>query len=504
MSDVAGTAILVPRENVNDESATLVAWLVTDGSQVEQGQAVAQIETSKAVVDLEAPASGLLHHGAKAGQDVPIGGSIGRVGGSVSVSVSMSVSSPASPASAMASHAGAPEALSLASDSGSNGHLAPSVRRLVAEGGVDPNQVPGTGRGGRITKGDVVAFLESSQPEPPPPPRSTRFSRKALERLQALGLDRSTFEGRGLIRTSDLEPAAPSVRPELAPTSPGSLPAVTPAARPVAASGVATRSEPLSRAKRTEGKYLRSGFETTLASVITLACPTKGFRQVFGADASALIVFEAARLLRKYPAFNAYHDDGVAHYYDEVNVGFAVDAGRGLKVPIIKGADRKGVSEIGSEMRDLVVSYLGDTLSVESLSGGTFTLTDLSGEGVVAFHPLINRGQSAILGVCAEVFPAGSKQGTFNLVLAFDHQLAEGRTAARFLGDLRDRLAAHESSALSSQADAGPGSSTEEPRCSRCQASYSELVRDGHFLVQAYRADGSTRPLCKLCLEGWT
>ena len=91
MSDVAGTAILVPRENVNDESATLVAWLVTDGSQVEQGQAVAQIETSKAVVDLEAPASGLLHHGAKAGQDVPIGGSIGRVGGSVSVSVSMSV-----------------------------------------------------------------------------------------------------------------------------------------------------------------------------------------------------------------------------------------------------------------------------------------------------------------------------------------------------------------------------------------------------------------------------
>jgi len=266
---------------------------------------------------------------------------------------------------------------------------------------------------------------------------------------------------------------------------------------------VPTRSEPLSRAKRTEGKYLRSGFESTLASVVTVACPTRGFRAAFGADATPLVVFEVARLLRKYPAFNAYHDDGVVHYYDEVNVGFAVDAGRGLKVPIIREADRKGATAIGSEMRDLVVGYLGDVLPVEALSGGTFTLTDLSGEGVVAFHPLINRGQSAILGLCAEVFPGGGREGTFNLVLAFDHQIAEGRTAARFLGDLRDRLASHEASA-SKPGEMGPGSTAEEPRCSRCQASYAALAADGHPLVQTVRGDGSTRLLCKLCLEGWT
>ena len=125
-----------------------------------------------------------------------------------------------------------------------------------------------------------------------------------------------------------------------------------------------TRSEPLTRAKRAEGKYLRRA-ETTLASVVTVACPTRGFRDAgaqaaFGVDATALVVFEAARLLRKYPAFNAYHDDGMAHYYDEVNVGFAVDAGRGLKVPVIREADRKGVAAIAAEMRDLVVAYLGD------------------------------------------------------------------------------------------------------------------------------------------------
>jgi 2-oxoglutarate dehydrogenase E2 component (dihydrolipoamide succinyltransferase) len=551
MSEASGTAVLIPRENVNDESATLVAWQVVDGSFVEAGAIVAQIETSKAVVDLMAPASGILRHEARAGQDVAIGGRIGRIGGEGPASktastekgtgsertrevpvpfsvdpfsVDVPVSVEAGKANRAEQRGQAPPLRSGASPHGSasetgtgsertrevpipvseangsgvehvrNGSmpLAPSVRRLVAEGGLDPSQVAGTGRGGRITKGDVVAFLESSpSPQPPTPPRSTRFSRRALERMAALGLDRSAFEGRGLVRLRDLEP-----RESPAPTAPSIAPA---SKKPVAASGVASHSEPLSRAKRTEGKYLRSGFESTLASVITVACPTRGFRSKFGPDASALIVFEVARLLRKYPAFNAYHDDGVAHYYDEVNVGFAVDAGRGLKVPIIREADRKGVAAIGSEMRDLVVGYLDDRLPVESLAGGTFTLTDLSGEGVVAFHPLINRGQSAILGVCTEVLPGGGREGTFNLVLAFDHQLAEGRTAARFLGDLRDRLASHEAS----RPGGWNGPVVEEPRCSRCQASYSSLERDGHVLIQTVRADGSPRLLCKLCFEGW-
>ena len=105
-----------------------------------------------------------------------------------------------------------------------------------------------------------------------------------------------------------------------------------------------------------------------------------------------------------------------------------------------------------------------------------------------------------MLGLCAEAYPGGSREGTFNLVLAFDHQLAEGRTAARFLNDLRDRLAIHEAS----QAGGSPERATEEPRCSRCLADYSTLARDGHALVQTVRADGSPRLLCKLCLEGWT
>jgi pyruvate/2-oxoglutarate dehydrogenase complex dihydrolipoamide acyltransferase (E2) component len=374
----------------------------------------------------------------------------------------------------------------------------------VAEEKIDPGQVRGTGRGGRITKADLLAHLAD-------PPRPPRFSPQARDLIGRLGLDERLFLGRGLVRSADVrEVAQPPTSP--APAAPvrsaaTTAPAAPPREGPVAASGVATRAEALPRAKKVEGKYLRAGAAGTLASVVTVACPTRGLREslarreAVGGNATALIVAEAARLLRKYPAFNAYHDDGTAHYYESVNVGFAIDAGRGLKVPVIRDADRKGIAAVAVEMRELVVAYLDDALKVDSLAGGTFTVTDLSGEGVSTFHPLINRGQSAILGVGAEVFAPGSDSGTFHLMLAFDHQLSEGRAAARFLNELRERLAHYES--ISGAGDRGAGAA-EEPRCSRCQSGYRELAADGHALVQTVQGDGSTRLLCKLCFEGWS
>jgi len=168
-------------------------------------------------------------------------------------------------------------------------------------------------------------------------------------------------------------------------------------------------------------------------------------------------------------------------------------------VPVIRDADRKEIAAIAAEMRELVVSYLDDRLTVELLAGGTFTVTDLSGENVVAFHPLISRGQAAILGVCAEVSLPGAGAGAFNLVLGFDHQLSEGRTAGRFLGELRERLANYEATFLRDGA-----TRAKEPRCARCEAGYHELAANGHALVQSVHADGSVRLLCKLCFEGWT
>ncbi len=466
----ARTPVHVPRENVNDETATLVAWYVPNGSVVSVGQDIAQVETSKAVLEIPAPADGILRYGFEPGSEVPVGGEIAHIGGPEEAETSTSAGTePPGPApmASMEDPASSP--------------LPSAAHGLVAA----PVQTGPSGNG--------------HQPSSLAPPR---FSRKARAWLDEQGLDPELFEGRGLVRLADLMPS------EL-PASPGPEPSAPRAEPIVAASGVCTRSEPLSRAKRTEGRYLRSGLENTLPSVVSVACPTRGLRAAacrvpeIGDQASALILFEAARLLKKYPVFNAFHADDQVHYYESVHIGFAVDAGSGLKVPVVRDADRKSPARIAEEMRERVVEYLGGTLPVEALAGGTFTVTDLSSEGVISFHPLINRGQSAILGVGGEVFPAGSShEGFFHLILAFDHQLAEGRLAARFLNELAARLQAHEAVLRGKAGTSVSSASSEEPYCQRCQLSIEELDSYGRYLVSTLRPDGSSRLICSYCLRG--
>jgi pyruvate/2-oxoglutarate dehydrogenase complex dihydrolipoamide acyltransferase (E2) component len=468
------TPVAVPRENVNDETATLVSWYVQSGQHVDRGQHIAQIETSKATLEIEAPVSGIVQYTIAAGAEVAIGAVICHIGdGAPAAEI------PPASTTAQNGEAPAPPLVDGIGNVGTEAHATGAARAAKAE------------------------FRAAA----PPPPQSTRFSRKATELIQQLGLDAAQFEGRGLVRSQDilrtLEPAETS-QPEAAQPAPtrdeGRGAAQT------AATGVSYHSQRLPRAKRTEARAIRTAHEATLPSAVSVACRTLGLRAALeehaslGASATSIIVFEAARLLRKYPVFNAFYTDDQIHYYDDVNVGFAVDADRGLKVLVIRHADRKTIAEIAEEMRELVVGYLGDELPVAALAGGTFTVSDLSGEGVFGFQPLINRGQAAILGVGGEVFLPGAREGIFNLVLTFDHQLAEGRTAARFLNDLRQRLEFYEASLLSSVA---AKQSSEEPCCVRCRMVPAELEPYGHYLVQTVRAGGASRLMCTRCLRGY-
>ena len=328
--------------------------------------------------------------------------------------------------------------------------------------------------------------------------------------IQKLGLDPGAFENRGLVRTSDVLRALE--------VSQGGQPASAPSRTEakgsghdegtgsVAAIGVTVRSERLPRTKRVEARHLRSAYQRCLTSTVTVTCRTRGLhglaRQFASTDqgAAAVLIFEVARLLRKYPALNAYFENENINYYESINIGYAVNAGRGLKVPVVRDADRKGLAEVAGEMRELVVHYLGDVLPAEALSGGTFTVTDLAGEGVVFFHPLINQGQSAILGIGSEVFAPGGKEGVYHLVLSFDHQLVDGQTAARFLNDLKGRLEFHEQSFLEQESRLPEADS---PCCSRCQATPAELDPYAQYLIQTVRADGTTRLICTNCLRGY-
>ncbi len=437
MSDVV--PVVVPQENVNDESVLLLAWNVSDGDVVTAGQVVAEVEGRKASFEIEAPADGFVRITRDVGEEVPVGAVLC--------------------------------------------HVAPDLETPLPDG-AEPVRT-----GHTTFAGDGAS-------------RSTRFSHKARRLIEERALSEDDFHQAGLVRELDVLRQLGEVPADAIQT--GSPPSEAAAAPPpVPSIGISYRTEPLSRSKRLEARYIASSYYRTLRSAVTIAVPTRGFRDAMqrhehiGQDSAAVIVFECARLLRKYPVFNGFFSDGNANLYDEVNVGFAIDADRGLKVPVIRNADTKSLHQIADELRDYLVAYVEDELPVDSLAGGTFTVTDLSGEGVLSFDPLINQGQSAILGVSSEFFAPGSREGLFNLTLAYDHHLADGRTAARFLNDLRDRLEGYERALRP-----GDRARDDQPYCFRCSRSVNELVVH-HYLVNAVRPDGSQGHLCTVCLGGW-
>lgn len=353
--------VVVPQENVNDETVKIVKWLAADGAKISAGQAAVEIETSKAVLEIVAPEAGYLRTLGAEGAEIAVGGPI----------------------------------------------------FYITAGAKDP-----------LPK--AAAKKKSSDVD-----SSARFSEKARALIEKHGIAASAFTGKGLVRESDIvEYLARAGNPAGA-QSAGAQ-----------SSGAATTREALPRRKLTEIRYLGAGQNGALASSVSVLCQTKGLRKIaaekseWGASLVPVLISETAKLLKKHPDFNAYFDDGAICRYSAVNVGVAIDADKGLKVPVFKDADKKSAGDLAREFQDKILLYLNDELDPADLSDGTFTISDLSGEGAFSVSPLINYRQAAILAVGAEIFPPGM----FTLTLTFDHRLAEGRAAAAFLRALRDRL----------------------------------------------------------------
>ncbi len=461
------TPVIIPQDNVNDESVTLLSWSVPNGEKVAQGQMIAEIETSKAVMEIEAPASGVLEYSLEPGNDIDVGATLCNILGDELVG-------------AAADSPPVTEPMPRISSPSPNG-----------EGTTLSTQVDGT---------------------------PTHFTKKAQALLEQRGIPLDRFAGRGLVRTEDVLLELGEVSPSTSSSSSKDLlrkERLKPQGSPTPAMGVPYRSEKLSKSKRTEIGYLSSGYQNSLPSVITVAIPTRGLKaavernNTIEASSSAVIIFEVARLLGHYPWFNAFYQDGHLNLYDEVNIGFAIDGDLGLKVPVIRSANTKSIVEITNEMQELMVAYLNNSLSNTNLQGGTCTVTDLSGEGVFAFHPLLNQGQSAILGVGGEFFPPGSREGVFNLILAFDHQVSEGRQAAKFLRELGEHLQAYEAALSSGQAGDSDAEDVKKLSCARCLTpltkiqEWDKFEHWDHFMVQMVKPNGQRGYLCSVCMRGW-
>jgi len=319
-----------------------------------------------------------------------------------------------------------------------------------------------------------------------------RISPIAAKMIEEHGLTAANFAGKSIIRKQDVleylnPPAALS-----ASLRSGVLSNVATVATKITQPYIEI---PLSKMKRSEGSTLAAGAKNAIQSAVSVMCFTRGLRRVLentpaGSNASAVIVFEVSRLLRKYPSLNATYREGVMLQYEQVNIGFAMDDGRGLKVAVIHNCDLLPLAETVAELHELTVAYLDNKLTPTQTSNSTFVISDLSGMGVSSFYPLISENQGGILGVGSEQFAPNNTYGAYTLTLTFDHQLSNGRTAALFLYDLKSRLQSYEDMANNMGGDI---------TCSRCGRTTTQLAGTKQYLLRSVMPEGF---LCSLCVAG--
>ena len=385
------TLFAMPKLGLNMVSGVVVRWLSAEGAPVNAGEAIVEVETDKAVQEVEAPGSGILARIMKrSGETVPCNGVIAVIldpgeemparipemiveGVAPKVEVQVQVASAGSPAGqGVDAEASTPMRIPIS----------PAARSLAKELGVDINKI--VPRGTRIMREDVEA---------------------AYQVIQA-------------------KAAAPA-----ATTQPG------------------VSREPMSSVRRKIAEHLSQS--TRSVSRVGLALE---------ADASVLVAWReglqeggkkvsynillakiAARALREFLYMNTRLDGDTICTFDEINIGVAVDAERGLLVPVLRRADEKSVVALLEEFDELAGRALQGRSKLEDLQGGTFTLSNLGSLEIESFLPVINYPECAILGVGAIVKKPVVVNDRFairpriGLTLAFDHRLVDGAPAARFL-----------------------------------------------------------------------
>jgi pyruvate/2-oxoglutarate dehydrogenase complex dihydrolipoamide acyltransferase (E2) component len=482
--------ILVPRVNTNDDEVELVHWYVEDKQFVEVGQEIADVESSKAVMSIESEATGYILTSAKVGDSVGVGAPLATIYG---------------------------ELAELEADL--NGSVVASATPNFSTPVSKPTPQP------VVTNGVAETKLESAPefiPEIENPQQDlvtatvkpsfgfTRFSPSAKEYLKQNDLDASQFEGMGLVSVEAIEqilckksqPSTPSNNGMAAPATRDHSNTVVPSTP----SNNNLRSEKVSKAKQIEISLLSAGQAGGINSSLTVQFNSAGIRQTLAETGSLngqvlpLILFEFSRLLEEYPVFNAYYEAGRIYYYDRVDIGLAMDLGKGLKVPIIRNANLLSPVEIQETVTNYATQYLENRLDPSDLMGGTVTVTDLSNEGILHFQPLLNQNQAIILGIGGD---SGIDGYPITLTIVFDHRLSAGREVASFLNELKKRLLSY---ALSNLPQTQRLAKTKNVQCSKCLIDLHSLYQKygSEALMQLYiNEQGETDYICHVCLGGF-
>jgi len=454
MATETAVDIVMPQMGVSVSEGTITRWLKREGDQVEADEPLLEISTDKVDTEVPSPASGtLVQILVQEGQTVDVGTKLGQIGGAAGAPAAQEEpSAPATQAAAQeadaASSAETPQPVQSApaqpepehEASGNGKFVSPVVARIASEHNIDPNAVPGTGRGGRVTKQDILAFVEQGPPPAAPAPAAAAPAPAAAA-----------------------APVAPA-----APAAPKPQPASAPAAAPQPGETV----EPISAMRRGIAEHMRRSLDTAAhvtsaievdfsKIVATRTALKKEFQSAYGVNPTylAFVARAAVDTLKDYPYVNAEMrgDSIVTRNY--VNLGIAVELadGKGLIVPVIRNAEGLNLLGLARGIADIAARARDKKLLPDDVQGGTFTITNPGGYGTFHGTPVINQPQSAILGTYALVkrpWVVTDENGNdaiaikpiMNVTLTYDHRLVDGAYAGRFLRDLRERLESWENS----------------------------------------------------------
>jgi pyruvate dehydrogenase E2 component (dihydrolipoamide acetyltransferase) len=436
-----GTAIdvVMPQMGVSVSEGTVTKWLRNEGEAIEADEPLLEISTDKVDTEVPSPGTGVVQKIlVQEGETVEVGTKLAVIAPEgTEVADEQPAPAPPEPATAeAAAEASAPSSAEtpapaaptepepVTADVSGNGKtfVSPVVARIAAEHGVDVGSVPGTGQGGRVTKKDILAFIERGVPAAPAAPSAA--------------------------------PAAPAPAPAV-PQQPAQSPAVG-----------GEQVEPMSAMRKGISEHMRRSLDTSahvtsaieidMSKVVQIREKLKAeYQKTYGVNPTYLIFVARAATdtLLQYPYVNGElrGDQIVTRSY--VNLGFAVELaeGKGLIVPVVKNAEGLNLLGMARAVTDVAERARNKQLLPDEVQGGTFTITNPGGYGTFHGTPVISQPQSAILGTYAVVKRPWVVQDELgedviairpimNITLTYDHRLIDGALAGRFLRDLREKL----------------------------------------------------------------
>ncbi|MCK6650775.1 MAG: 2-oxoglutarate dehydrogenase complex dihydrolipoyllysine-residue succinyltransferase [Bacteroidia bacterium] len=389
----------VPSPGESITEVVIARWLKKDGDYVEKDEEVAEVDSDKATLTINAEESGAIKLLAAEGDTVKVGQVVCSIDTSVKGEKKSEVVSPKS----VEVQAAKTEVVKETKDSGlkskdsyASGTPSPAAKKLMDENKVPANKVAATGKDGRITKGDVLNAL-------------------------AAGFDSSSTAGWGGSRDTERSK-------------------MTPLRKKLAQRLVSVKNETA---------MLTTFNEVDMSAIYAMRAKYKDkFKEVHGTNLGFMSFFTKAvtEALNHYPAVNAMIDGDEIVYHKYTDIGIAVSAPKGLVVPVVRNAEQMSLAQIETEIKNLAIKARDNKITLEDMSGGTFTITNGGVFGSMMSTPIINPPQSAILGMHNVVERPVAVNGQvvirpmMYVALSYDHRIIDGRESVGFLVKVKEML----------------------------------------------------------------